>query len=233
MEENTRFSVVVTVTGAILATLLVGIILFTVFQAAEIRVLNPADGAETTIAQAPETDESAGGDQASADAPAAEEAPAADAGESTNGETTAETATDAGGDNTEGEDQPAAEAQEPAAETDTTAEESPADGGLSAAAKTAFAKGACGSCHIIPEVPNAVGMVGPDLSDIGAVAATRIDGYTVEEYLYESIMEPDAYIAPDCPTGPCPAGVMLKTFSNTLSPEEIDLMVDYLATLGG
>ena len=51
-------------------------------------------------------------------------------------------------------------------------------------------KGGCAACHTIPGIPNAQGQVGPDLSNIGADAATRIDGYNAEEYIHESIADP-------------------------------------------
>ncbi len=34
----------------------------------------------------------------------------------------------------------------------------------------AFTKGTCNACHIIPDIPGAVGMVGPDLTNIGVDA---------------------------------------------------------------
>lgn len=106
--------------------------------------------------------------------------------------------------------------------------------GVPAAADVApiFAKGTCVACHVIPNVPGAVGVIGPDLTTIGAVGATRIAGYTAEEYIRESILNPNAFIAPECPTGPCLAGVMLQNLADTLTPEEIDLVVAYLAVQG-
>lgn len=92
-------------------------------------------------------------------------------------------------------------------------------------------KGGCATCHAIPDIPNAVGVVGPDLSNIGAEAADRIEGYTAEEYLRESIIEPNAFIAPECPNNisPCPPAMIL---TNELSETEIDTIVNYLSTLG-
>ncbi len=110
----------------------------------------------------------------------------------------------------------------------------PAVVGVPAAADVApiFAKGTCVACHVIPDIPGAVGVIGPDLTTIGAVGATRIAGYTAEEYIRESILNPNAFIAPECPTGPCLAGVMLQNLADILTPEEIDLVVAYLAAQG-
>ncbi len=91
--------------------------------------------------------------------------------------------------------------------------------------------GGCIACHTIPGVPNAVGLIGPDLSLIGVDAATRIDGYTATEYIRESLMEPNAFTAPDCPTGPCQEGVMPEV-QLLLGDEEIDILIAYLASLG-
>lgn len=90
-------------------------------------------------------------------------------------------------------------------------------------------KGGCIACHTIPDVPGAVGVVGPNLSNIGVDAATRIDGYSAEEYIRESLVEPNAFTAPECPTGPCPPGAMPMLI---LEQSEFDTLVNYLATLG-
>lgn len=92
----------------------------------------------------------------------------------------------------------------------------------------AINKGGCTACHTIPDIPNAVGQVGPDLSNVASNAATRREGYTAEEYIRESIREPNAFIAPDCPTGPCIAGTMPQV---QLTDEEFEAIVGYLSTL--
>lgn len=102
----------------------------------------------------------------------------------------------------------------------------------------AFQKGACGSCHNIAGIPNAKGVLGPDLSDASNLAQAHLDSsaYTgsadsVEAYLEESILQPDLFLAESCPTGPCPAGVMPATLSNTLTTDEINSIVTYLSGL--
>lgn len=92
-------------------------------------------------------------------------------------------------------------------------------------------KGTCNACHTIAGVPNAVGLIGPNLSNIGAEAGTRIPGYTAEQYIHESIVSPNAFVAPKCPFGSCTPGSMPATLAQTLTPEEIQTMVDYLLTL--
>jgi len=101
--------------------------------------------------------------------------------------------------------------------------------------QAAFAKGACSSCHTIPGIPDAKGVVGPDLSNLHAMAGDMLKNgeYTgsakdAQAYIRESIVSPDAFTAPDCPTGPCTAGVMPAKFSETLTGDEIGAIVQYL-----
>lgn len=81
----------------------------------------------------------------------------------------------------------------------------------------------CGSCHTIAGVPNAAGQVGPNLSAIGAVHDAA--------YIYESIVNPNAVIAANCPTGPCPSGVMPSAYGRLLTAEQLDAVVAYLVAL--
>lgn len=93
----------------------------------------------------------------------------------------------------------------------------------------AINKGGCVACHTIPGIPGAVGQVGPNLANIGVDGATRIDGYTAKEYIHESIVNPLAFTAPECPTGPCIAGAMPPI---QLTEAEVEAIVNYLSTLG-
>lgn len=96
----------------------------------------------------------------------------------------------------------------------------------------AFTKAGCGGCHTIPGIPGANGTVGPNLDHIGADAPTRVAGLSGAEYIRQSILEPNAFIAPACPSGPCPSGVMLQTFADSLSGTDLDTIVSYLEVLG-
>jgi nitrite reductase (NO-forming)/hydroxylamine reductase len=102
-------------------------------------------------------------------------------------------------------------------------------------ALTAFTKGGCGACHIIPGVPNARGTIGPDLTNIsqGAALTLQSSDYTgkaktIEEYLIESILEPDLFISTHCASGPCQKGIMPASLGQSLSPEERAAIVAYL-----
>ncbi len=97
----------------------------------------------------------------------------------------------------------------------------------------------CIACHTIKGV--ATGSVGPNLSKIGSDAAAIIasDAYkksrgkatTPEEFIRESIVDPDAYISTNCPTGPCAAGVMTQNYGQMISPADLQSLVTYLAAL--
>jgi nitrite reductase (NO-forming) len=102
----------------------------------------------------------------------------------------------------------------------------------------AFQKGACGSCHVIAGIPNAVGVIAPDLSDINMAADEHVKSgsytgkaTTAEEYIHESILDPNLFVAPTCPTGPCTANVMPATLASTLNTDEINAIVQYLGGL--
>ena len=102
----------------------------------------------------------------------------------------------------------------------------------------AIQKGGCVACHTIPGVPGAVGTIGPDLTEIGKISTERMTkgeytgmAKTTEEYLLESIQSPDAFISPACPAGPCTKGVMPASLAQTLSTDELNAIVKYLASL--
>ena len=102
----------------------------------------------------------------------------------------------------------------------------------------AFQKGACGSCHTIAGIPNAAGVIAPDLSDINMAAEEHIKSgsytgkaATAEEYIHESILDPNLFVAPTCPTGACSPNVMPATLSTMLSTDEINNIVQYLKGL--
>lgn len=96
----------------------------------------------------------------------------------------------------------------------------------------AFAAGGCVACHSIKGVGGEAATVGPHLFRIGAIAADRRPGTSVQAYVEESIINPDAFIMPNCPTGPCSAGLMPQTYAATLSATDLTTIVEYLSKLG-
>ena len=90
---------------------------------------------------------------------------------------------------------------------------------------------ACNACHGDPTVPGSAA-VGPDLGNIGNDAATRVEGMPAEQYVYESILDPNSFIAPDCPNGPCAEPSSMRTdYGDILSPQEMSDLIAYYMTL--
>ena len=88
---------------------------------------------------------------------------------------------------------------------------------------------ACASCHAIQGV--AQGVLGPPLDGIGKAAANRISGYSAEEYIRESIVEPDAYTAgtADGLSQDYQQGLMTATMAGIqLTDEDVDALVEFL-----
>jgi ferredoxin/mono/diheme cytochrome c family protein len=93
---------------------------------------------------------------------------------------------------------------------------------------SATAIGGGAGCVICHSIEPGDGGVGPSLYGVAVTAATRVPGLSAEEYLRQSIVEPDAYVVDGYP-----AGQMLPIYEERLSPQEIDALVAYLMTLDG
>lgn len=86
----------------------------------------------------------------------------------------------------------------------------------------------CTSCHGDPGTAGA-GSVGPQLGSIGREAALRVPGKGPAQYLYESILDPDAYLAPTCGSGlPCATPSEMPFYGEVLSVEEMAHLLAYL-----
>ncbi len=96
-----------------------------------------------------------------------------------------------------------------------------------------FLQQGCGSCHAIEGNSAAVGIVGPNLTNIAVDGATRIDGYSAEQYILESIVDPAAFISPECPNGPCTEPTQMPLdFGQRLSEEQLSDLLAYMLSLG-
>jgi cytochrome c oxidase subunit II len=93
-------------------------------------------------------------------------------------------------------------------------------GGLSASAKTFFVDNGCDGCHTFKPA-GANGTVGPDLDNLREAAQKA--GQPLDEFIRQSIVDPNAYIAPGYPKG-----VMPETFSS-LPKQQLDALVQYLS----
>lgn len=83
---------------------------------------------------------------------------------------------------------------------------------------------ACSMCHAIE--PGKSRDIGPNLSNIGARAATTIEGMPAAEYLRTSIVDPDSYLA-----GGFQEGIHYRGYREALTPEQVDDLVAYMLTL--
>lgn len=90
----------------------------------------------------------------------------------------------------------------------------------------------CGACHKIGAMGESH-KVGPDLTYIGITAAERVPNMSAEEYLRQSILEPNAYLAPECPNTPCLPGIMPQNFHLRLTNDQLDTVVTFLMTQQG
>ncbi|HNB50898.1 MAG TPA: c-type cytochrome [Anaerolineales bacterium] len=96
--------------------------------------------------------------------------------------------------------------------------------------KSVFLTQGCIACHTIQGV--STGAVGPELTQVGTNAETRVAGQSAEEYIHTSIIDPNAFIVSDCPPGPCAnPSVMPLTFGETLSEQQLADLVAYLLSL--
>jgi len=91
-----------------------------------------------------------------------------------------------------------------------------------------YAAQGCAGCH---GEPGGTGLIGPNLGGVATRAADRVPGQSAEEYIHTSIVQPNAFVVPDCPAGACPANVMPQTYEASLSEAELDGLVQYLLTL--
>lgn len=64
--------------------------------------------------------------------------------------------------------------------------------------------GGCTVCHTIQGVPGATGTIGPELTHIATVAATRKPGMSAEAYIRESMLNPGAFVVTGFPDGQMP-----------------------------
>jgi len=98
-------------------------------------------------------------------------------------------------------------------------EEKPAEA-LPAVAKTPeviVAKYGCGICH---KIAGQMGALAPDLTKIGAIRK--------EDYLRRAILEPNADIAKECPTGPCLPGLMPQDYKDKMIASELEMLVKFM-----
>jgi mono/diheme cytochrome c family protein len=86
--------------------------------------------------------------------------------------------------------------------------------------------GGCQECHSLDGSEQTAGpFIAPTWQGISGLAGDRVPGLSAEEYLRESIVDPDAYIVEGYS-----ANLMPKGFKFLLSEEDIDDLVAFLLT---
>ena len=91
---------------------------------------------------------------------------------------------------------------------------------------------ACSLCHTITGLSS--GTIGPPLNQIATDAASRIPNMTAEQYIRQSIIEPNAYSAgtADGLRIDYPDGLMASfTEPLKLTPAEVEMLVEFLMKL--
>jgi mono/diheme cytochrome c family protein len=88
----------------------------------------------------------------------------------------------------------------------------------------------CTACHSLQ--PGVAG-TGPSLAGVASRAGTREPGKTAEQYVRESIQQPNAFIVPDDPKYTQPSGksAMPEGLANQMSPQDLADLIAYLLTL--
>mgnify|MGYP001377342922 CR=1 FL=1 len=125
--------------------------------------------------------------------------------------------------------QPAA----PARPAQPTAAAGDAVAGQALFGQTALAgKAGCVTCHSL--TPGRA-LVGPSLAGVASRAGRTVRGQSAEQYLRQSIVDTDAFLAKGClaadPEAPCAPHVMPKDWAEKLSAQQINDLVAYLLTL--
>ncbi len=80
----------------------------------------------------------------------------------------------------------------------------------------------CNRCH---KIAGRGGTRGPDMTEVGTRAGTRKPGMSADEYLWESITDPKAFVVPDY------SPLMRTDFARKLSKAQINDLIAYLKTL--
>ena len=89
-------------------------------------------------------------------------------------------------------------------------------------AKAIFVSAGCGACHTFKAAGTSA-KVGPDLDTAPATDAKKAN-MSLADFVRESIVNPNAFIAPGFPKG-----VMPENFSSSLGTAKVDALVAFIA----
>jgi mono/diheme cytochrome c family protein len=107
------------------------------------------------------------------------------------------------------------------------------DPGVPARGEELYTSYTCIVCHGNLEEEGSA-TIGPWLGDIAERGDEQVPGQSAAQYVYHSILYPNDFIAPECPTGPCagPPSTMRQDFRYAMATTPQD-MADILAYLLG
>jgi hypothetical protein len=89
----------------------------------------------------------------------------------------------------------------------------------------------CTACHGDPRVPDS-NMVAPHLANIARIAAQRVPGVSASQYIYDSILYPNNFVAPNCAHDqPCATPSVMPSYGDVLPLQEMSDLVAYLSQL--
>jgi cytochrome c oxidase subunit 2 len=95
-------------------------------------------------------------------------------------------------------------------------------GGGGAQGRQVFTAAGCGACHTFSDAGSS-SQTGPNLDELAQVAGEREPGTPAEDYVRQSIVDPNAFVVEGFDEG-----IMPQNFEQQLSPEELDALVEYL-----
>jgi mono/diheme cytochrome c family protein len=84
-----------------------------------------------------------------------------------------------------------------------------------------FTGAGCGGCHQLAKA-NATGDIGPSLQELAAAAGERERGKSAEDYVRESLLEPDAFTVSGFRPG------VMPSYEGRLTDEQLKTLVQYL-----
>ena len=87
-----------------------------------------------------------------------------------------------------------------------------------------FTAAGCGGCHQLSSAGSS-GNIGPSLNELASAAGEREKGKSAEQYVHESIVDPDAFTVSGFGKG------VMPSYEGKLTEKQLDALVKYL--LGG
>jgi cytochrome c oxidase subunit 2 len=103
----------------------------------------------------------------------------------------------------------------------------PGSGEQAGAGKQVFTDTGCNACHTLADA-GASASIGPNLDQLARRAGRRRPGLSAEEYVKQSIEDPQAFVVKGFP-----GNTMPKNYKQQLTSEEIDALVEYLLGVSG